>query len=134
MPVDIDPIAAMRNPGAFSQTLHMVIAAYAATAIAVAGIHAFLLRRHPHSRFHQHALAVALSVAIPFAILQPISGDPERAIRRAPPTGQAGGGREGESATMRGAPLRIGGIPDEAAAYDTVRDRDPTWAVAACVS
>src|SRR6188508_2995082 len=42
-PVNIDPIAAMLNPMAFQQTLHMTIAAYAATGFAVAGIHAFLL-------------------------------------------------------------------------------------------
>src|SRR5918992_1516832 len=37
-PVNIDPIAAMLNPMAFQQTLHMTLAAYAATGFAVAGI------------------------------------------------------------------------------------------------
>ena len=44
-PVDIDPIAAMGNAASLSQTVHMTIAAYAATTLAVAGIHAFVLRR-----------------------------------------------------------------------------------------
>src|SRR5215210_5035557 len=44
-PVNIDPVAAMLNPMALSQTLHMTIAAYAATGFAVAGIHAYLLLR-----------------------------------------------------------------------------------------
>src|SRR5437588_7748157 len=44
-PVDIDPLAAMMNPAALSQTLHMTLAAYAATGFVVAGIHAFMLRR-----------------------------------------------------------------------------------------
>jgi cytochrome d ubiquinol oxidase subunit I len=39
----VDPIAGMLNPMAFQQTLHMTLAAYAATGFAVAGIHAFLL-------------------------------------------------------------------------------------------
>ncbi|HXG86647.1 MAG TPA: cytochrome ubiquinol oxidase subunit I, partial [Pyrinomonadaceae bacterium] len=43
--VDIDPIAAMMNPAAFGQTLHMTLATYAATGFAVAGIHAFMLLR-----------------------------------------------------------------------------------------
>src|SRR5438128_9324795 len=37
---DIDPIAAMRTPAALPQTLHMTLAAYAATGLGVAGIHA----------------------------------------------------------------------------------------------
>src|SRR5438309_9735467 len=41
--VNVDPIAAMANAAAVSQTLHMTLAAYAATGFAVAGIHAFLL-------------------------------------------------------------------------------------------
>src|SRR5213593_4434410 len=41
--VHVDPIAAMLNPAALSQTIHMTLAAYAATGFAVAGIHAFLL-------------------------------------------------------------------------------------------
>src|SRR5881397_967902 len=34
-PVDVDPVAAMANPAALSQTIHMTIAAYAATGLAV---------------------------------------------------------------------------------------------------
>src|SRR4029079_16056986 len=44
-PADVDPIAAMGNAAALSQTIHMTIAAYAATTLAVAGIHAYVLRR-----------------------------------------------------------------------------------------
>ena len=55
-PVEIDPIAAMMNPTAFSQTLHMTLAAYAATGFAVAGIHAFMLLRDRNNRFHRLAL------------------------------------------------------------------------------
>src|SRR5205085_3920385 len=41
--VDIDPIAGMQSPAAVQQALHMLLAAYAATGMAVAGIHALLL-------------------------------------------------------------------------------------------
>src|SRR6185312_15364989 len=54
--VNVDPIAAMANAAAVSQTLHMTLASYAATGFAVAGIHAFLLLRDPANAFHRRAL------------------------------------------------------------------------------
>src|SRR5690242_4096772 len=45
--VDVDPIAAMMNPAAFPEVLHMVLAAYASTGLVVAGIHALRLLRQP---------------------------------------------------------------------------------------
>ena len=118
-PVDVDPIAAMGNAAALSQTIHMTIAAYAATTLAVAGIHAYVLRRRagapltePLTRFHRAALTVALSIGIPAAILQPISGDlSARFVARFQPVKLAA--MEGQFATERGAPLRLGGLPDE---------------------
>ncbi len=71
----IDPIAAMRNPAAFPQTLHMILSAYAATGMAVAGIHGFLLLRNRTSAFNRAALSIGLLVGAPAAVLQPISGD-----------------------------------------------------------
>ena len=44
-PTNIHPIAAMLNPAALQQVIHMTIAAYAAVGFAVAAIHAFMLRR-----------------------------------------------------------------------------------------
>lgn len=113
MPRDIDPLAAMANPAAFAEVLHMTIAAYAATGIAVAGIHAVMLRRDAASVFHRHALAIALIMAVPAAIVQPLAGDVSaRMVARWQPVKLAA--LEGQWTTMRGAPLRIGGIPDEA--------------------
>src|SRR5207248_10754852 len=54
--VNVDPIAAMANAAAVSQTLHMTLAAYAATGFAVAGIHAFLLLKDPANAFHRRIL------------------------------------------------------------------------------
>ena len=111
-PVDIDPIAAMMNTAAFPQTVHMIIAAYAATGFAVAGIHAFMLRRDRTNRFHKAALAIALAVGGVSAILQPLSGDLiAKTVAKTQPVKLAA--FEGQFQTEQAAPLRIGGIPDE---------------------
>jgi cytochrome d ubiquinol oxidase subunit I len=113
-PVDIDPIAAMMNPAAFSQTLHMTLAAYAATGFAAAGIHAFMLARNRDSRFHRAALSIALVVGGVSAILQPLSGDSlAKSVARTQPVKLAA--FEGQFHTEKGAGFRIGGIPDESA-------------------
>lgn len=114
-PVDIDPIAAMMNPSALGQTVHMLLAAYAAVGFAVAGIHAFLLLRDPRNVFHRHALAIALVVGGSTAILQPLSGDLlGQTLARYQPVKLAA--MEGHFKTEQGAPLRIGGWPDEESA------------------
>lgn len=111
-PVDIDPIAAMMNTAAFPQTVHMTLAAYAATGFAVAGIHAFMLRRDRTNRFHQAALVIALAVGGVSAILQPLSGDLiAKTVAKTQPVKLAA--FEGQFDTEQSAPLRIGGIPDE---------------------
>ncbi len=111
-PANIDPVAAMLNPMAFSQTLHMTLAAYAATGFAVAGIHAYLLLRDRKNLFHRRALAIALVVGGAAALLQPLSGDlSARAVAQYQPVKLAA--LEGQFKTERGAPLRVGGIPDE---------------------
>jgi cytochrome d ubiquinol oxidase subunit I len=113
--VDVDPIAAMMSPAALPQVLHMTLAAYAGTGLAVAGIHALPLLRHPRNAFHRRALAIALLVGAPAAVLQPVSGDlSARFVAHWQPAKLAA--MEGQFRTERGAPLRIGGWPDEAAA------------------
>lgn len=73
---NVDPLAAMFNDAAASQIVHMTLAAYAATGFAVAGIHAFALwRGTPHRAFHRAALQIALTIGLPTALLQPLSGD-----------------------------------------------------------
>jgi cytochrome d ubiquinol oxidase subunit I len=110
--VHLDPIAAMLNPAALSQTIHMTLAAYAATGLAVGGIHALLLLRDAGNAFHRRALTVALLVGVPAAILQPLSGDlSARFVARVQPAKLAA--MEGLFETTAGAPLVIGGWPDE---------------------
>jgi cytochrome bd ubiquinol oxidase subunit I len=109
--VDLDPIAGMLNPSTFQQALHMLLASYAATGLAVAGIHAGILLRRPDVAFHRHALVLALIVGAPAAILQPLSGDiSARTVAQYQPAKLAA--LEGQFETERGAPLRIGGWPD----------------------
>lgn len=110
-PANIDPLRALLNPAAFQQTLHMTLAAYAATGFAVAGIHAFLLRRDPMNAFHRRAVTLALLVGAPAALLQPISGDiSARNVAKYQPAKLAA--MESLFETQAGAPLLIGGWPD----------------------
>jgi cytochrome d ubiquinol oxidase subunit I len=110
-PVSIDPVAAMLNPLALSETIHMTSAAYADTGFVVAGIHAFLLLRDRTNLFHRRALAIAFAVGSVAAILQPISGDlSARYVARYQPAKLAA--LEGHFKTEPGASLSIGGIPD----------------------
>jgi cytochrome bd ubiquinol oxidase subunit I len=112
-PVDIDPIAAMLNPAAFPQALHMILAAYAATGFAVAGVHALRLLRDRQNLFHRRAMAIALTVGGMTALLQPLSGDLlAKAVAKNQPAKLAA--FEGHFKTEQGAPLRIGGLPNEA--------------------
>ena len=112
--INVDPIAAMANAAAVSQTLHMTLAAYAATGFAVAGIHAFLLLKDPANAFHRRALEIALLVGAPAAVLQPISGDlSARHIAVHQPVKLAAA--EAVFRTQSGAPLTLGGWPDVAA-------------------
>jgi cytochrome d ubiquinol oxidase subunit I len=112
--VNVDPVAAMLNPAAFQQTLHMTIAAYQAVGFAVAGVHALGLLREPRNLFHRRAFALALTVGGTAAVLQPVSGDVSaKQVARWQPVKLAA--MEAQWETQRGAPLRIGGWPDEEA-------------------
>jgi cytochrome d ubiquinol oxidase subunit I len=109
--VATDPIAAMLNPASFHEAFHMLCAVFAAVGFAVAGVHAFLLRRAPESPFHRRAVEIALGFGIAGALLLPVSGDvAARRVARFEKAKLAA--LEGQFATERGAPLRIGGLPD----------------------
>jgi cytochrome d ubiquinol oxidase subunit I len=102
----------MFNPSTFQQALHMLLAAYAATGLAVAGLHAAILLRKRDAVFHRRALAIALSLGGPAAVLQPLSGDiSARTVAKWQPAKLAA--LEGQFKTEKGAPLRLGGIPNE---------------------
>jgi len=108
---DIRPIAAMLNPYAVHEIAHMLVAAYLATGILVAAVHAFILLRHPQSTIHRKAFGLAMAMTIPMAILQPVVGDfAARRVARFQPLKFAA--MEGQFRTETHAPLRFGGIPD----------------------
>lgn len=109
---DIDPIAAMLNPASFHQVLHMTLAAFIATGFSVAAIHAFFVLRDRGNQFHRSALGIALAVGCISAPLQIISGDfSARSVAKLQPAKLAA--MEANYHTQTGAPLRIGGIPDD---------------------
>jgi cytochrome d ubiquinol oxidase subunit I len=106
---NIDPIAAMGTSAAFPQTLHMTLAAYAATGLAVAGIHAALILKRRAGTFNRAALAIGLVVGAPAAVLQPFSGDiAARYVARRQPVKLAA--MEALYATRAGAPLTFGPV------------------------
>src|SRR6478672_199480 len=108
---DIDPIAAMLNPGWFSQSLHMVIAAFAATGFAVAGAHAVMIMRKKNIEFHSKAFRIAAFCACIAALLQPVSGDiSAKFVAKYQPAKLAA--MEAHFVTAAEAPLIIGGIPN----------------------
>lgn len=112
--LSVDPYAAMFNPAALSEVLHMTMAAFAAVGFAVAGIHAYMLLRRPGDAFHRRALGLALAVGGVFACLQPLSGDlAAKQVAEYQPVKLAA--MEGHWDTGRDVPLRIGGWPDEVA-------------------
>ena len=111
---NIDPVAAMLNPASLQQVVHMTLAAYVATGFIVAAVHAFFLLRDRRSVFHRRALGIALTVAAVGIPLQMVSGDMiARMVAQRQPAKFAA--MEGHYRTERGAPLTIGGIPDDAA-------------------
>ena len=110
--INIDPFAAMFNPAWISQTSHMIIAAFEATAFAVAGLHAFLLLKGKNTSIHKMAMIIALSIGSIAAIVQPLSGDHSaKDVAKRQPIKLAA--MEGLFQTETGAGLTIGGIPDE---------------------
>jgi len=109
---NIDPIAAMLNQASLHEVLHMTLAAFVATGFAVAAVHAFFLLRDRNSLFHRNALGIATAVACVSIPLQILSGDySARVVGRLQPAKLAA--MEAHYRTQTGAPLLIGGIPND---------------------
>jgi len=109
----IEPMAAMLNPASLQQVIHMTLAAYVATGFAVAAVHAFFLLRDRSNVFHRRALGIALTVAAVGIPLQIVSGDMiARMVAEWQPAKFAA--MEAHYRTEAGAPITIGGIPNDA--------------------
>jgi cytochrome d ubiquinol oxidase subunit I len=90
----------------------MTLAAFVATGFMVAAVHAFFLLRDRSNLFHRAALGLALAVACISMPLQILSGDlSARAVARLQPAKLAA--MEAHYRTQAGAPLIIGGIPQD---------------------
>ncbi|NCG19537.1 MAG: cytochrome ubiquinol oxidase subunit I [Rhodobacterales bacterium] len=112
--LDVDPIAAMMNPSAFGQTLHMTVAAFVATAWMAAGVHAWMLLKDRDNRFQQRGLMLALGLAAVVTVLQPLTGHVvAEAVAHNQPVKLAA--LEAQWETQTNAPFTLGGWPDEAA-------------------
>ena len=109
---NIQPIAAMLNPAAFHEVLHMTFAAFVATGFMVAGIHAFFLLRDPTNEFHGAAFKIGSALGCLCIPLQILTGDlASRRVAAQQPAKLAA--MEAHYHTQRGAPLIVGGIPDD---------------------
>ncbi len=112
---EVRPFTAMFPPGWVHEVVHVLVSSYLATGFAVAAIHAYYLLRDPSNAFHRAALRIALGVGAAAALVQPLSGDlSARQVAATQPVKLAA--LEGQFETVRGAPLRVGGIPDAARA------------------
>lgn len=107
---NIHPFAAMLNPAAIPEAVHMVLAAYTAAGFATAGIHSWLLLRRGRNRFDEVAIGIALAVGGCAVLAQALSGDAlARMVAQKQPMKLAS--LEGQFKTETAAPLRIGGLP-----------------------
>ena len=107
----IDPLKAMFNEAWFSQSLHMCLAAFAATGFAVAGVHALMIVLKRNMGFHTVAFRISALFACTAALVQPLSGDySARDVAHRQPAKLAA--MESLFKTGTHAPLLIGGIPN----------------------
>jgi cytochrome d ubiquinol oxidase subunit I len=113
--VDIHPWAAVLNPAMPTEVLHTTLAAYVFTGFAVAAVYAFSLLRNPGNAYLAGGMKVAMMVGAIAIPLQFVMGDVSaRFDANAEPIKLAA--MEGQYRTVTGgAPLRIGGIPDDTA-------------------
>ena len=110
--VDIDPIAAMLNPASGAQIVHMILAAYVVTGFCIAAYYSVSLLRNHRVEYSRRAMAIGLWMAVISTPLQMASGDwAAKVVAESQPIKLAA--MEGQYETEVGAPLRIGGIPDD---------------------
>ena len=106
----VDPLAAMFNPAWATETSHMVIGAYLATAFGVASVYAVGMLRGRRDIYHRRGLAVGLATAAVIAPLQLGVGDLlGRTVAHNQPAKLAA--IEGQFPSERGAGLSLGSFP-----------------------
>jgi cytochrome d ubiquinol oxidase subunit I len=111
--VDVDPIAAMLNPCTGAQTTHMIVAAYMVTGFLIASCYAWAILRHGETVYYRRAMTLGLLLGTLMTPVQFFVGDwSAKVVAETQPVKLAA--MEGQFKTEAGAPLRIGGWPDEA--------------------
>jgi cytochrome bd ubiquinol oxidase subunit I len=111
---NIDPLGTFRSPYWLPMAIHSSLACYIAVGFAVAGVYAVGVLRGRRDAYHRSALALAMTLATLGAVSQLVSGDYSgRMTARHQPAKLAAA--EGLFETQNGAPLVIGGLPDETA-------------------
>ena len=109
-----DPIAIFRQPLWLHMAWHSTLACYISVGFAAAGWYAWRALRGDRTVATRAALLAAMSVGGVAAVLQPLSGDRlAKYVFKTQPVKFAA--MEGQFKTERYAPLRLGGLPDEAA-------------------
>ena len=111
--VDVDPFGAMLGPATGVQTTHMILAAYIVTGFLVASVYAGILLAGRGGAYHRRAMALGLVLGAVLVPVQLFSGDrAAKVVAATQPVKLAA--MEGQFRTQTHAPLRIGGLPDEA--------------------
>ncbi|HEV2235640.1 MAG TPA: cytochrome ubiquinol oxidase subunit I [Ktedonobacterales bacterium] len=109
--VTVDPLAAMFNAAAPSETVHVILASYQVSAFAVAAIYAVALLRGRRTAYHRRGLLLAMAFGAVVAPIQAFIGDlSAKMVAREQPEKLAA--MEGLFHTVAGAPLRLLGIAD----------------------
>jgi cytochrome bd ubiquinol oxidase subunit I len=107
---DVDPVAAMFNESWAPHSAHMLIAAFMATAFAVAAVYAWGMLRGRRDAYHRRALALALAFGAVLAPVQIGVGDIQaRKVGETQPQKLAA--FEGLWETEKGVGLNLAGIP-----------------------
>src|SRR3954449_3335532 len=106
----VHPLAAVFNPAWATETSHMVIGSYLATAFGVASVYAVGLLRGRRDSYHRRALTVALATA---AVMAPLQLGVDDLLGPTAASNQPAklAAIEGQYPTERGAGLSLGSFP-----------------------
>jgi cytochrome d ubiquinol oxidase subunit I len=108
----VDPLTAAFNPSTPTETIHMLVSAYVVTGFVVAAVYAAGMLRGRSDRIHGIGLMLGMAMGAVAIVLAGITGDNSaRFTYSAQPAKFAA--MEGLYATVKGAPLHIGGIPSD---------------------
>jgi cytochrome bd ubiquinol oxidase subunit I len=109
--VSVNPLAAMFNAAAPSETVHVILSSYQVSAFAVAAVYAVALLRGRRTVYHTRGLLLPMAFGAIVAPIQAYIGDlSAKMVAREQPAKLAA--MEGLFHTIAGAPLRILGIAD----------------------